>query len=717
MRLFILMILLVSSITSFAQTNTSALSVIISADETAFTDGLPITFNLTNTSSQPVRVLKWGTPLENGLNRDMFEVWQDDTRVPYTGRQVKRGNPQAQDFITLEPNETISQKLDIADEYAVYDAGDYSISFNSMLTIVKTEGDLALDSTAAVSLNGTDQLSLKSAAITSSLYIDRFEVLAKIAPEFSSCSDTQSNTLDEALTYSEIMAEESANALASAPEQQRLTADRYNHWFGIYDITRYNTVSDHFNKIHDALANRQISFDCDCNGNDANVVAFVRRIAPNRIHICDAFWTLSLTGNESMAGTIIHEISHFNKTGRTDDHAYGNRDAKNLAQTSPGQAVDNADNHQYFAENASPTLTMGNTQPPPDNTQPPPDNTQPPMDNTTQLNLNQPITAQIGPGEWFYYKVTGASSITLSGMTKDFDLFVKSDGLPSGFDYDCRPYLSGTTAETCQLSIAGTYLIGIRSYNHIGGGTFTLLAEGEEVLIPPPISSGTSPKKGLWWTGGADGNGFDIQVVGNQLTVAWYTYGEDSNPIWYLGDGNYSNNQGNAILRKYSRSLSGLISSEEIGNIQFDFADATHADISWSVNGELGNQTIEYFTVSDQIPVTNHTGLWYDPDNPGYGITVHEQGQIIATVVYYYLDGNPSWALGGNSNGYELNKYTGACPYCTPTVSTLDYRLGKIDVNFESTSKGSFTSSFNPMNSIDSGWNKSEVQRITNLTP
>ena len=58
-----------------------------------------------------------------------------------------------------------------------------------------------------------------------------------------------------------------------------------------------------------------------------------------------------MTGTDSKGGTIIHELSHFNVVAGTDDHAYGQTAAKRLAKRSPKKALDNADNHEYFAEN------------------------------------------------------------------------------------------------------------------------------------------------------------------------------------------------------------------------------------------------------------------------------------------------------------------------------------------------------------------------------
>ncbi len=476
-RLLLIIIILAGTINAYAQTtpaSTPVLSVTINTDERAFANGLPITFTLTNTSSQTVRVLRWGTPFEKGFNRNMFEVWQGDTRVPYTGRLVKRGEPQAEDFITLKPNETISQELDVADGYAVYDAGDYTISFNSILTIVKADNELTLHKFNADSPDEVFQLTMKSEVVTSHMYLDRVQFFAKQPPAFASCSATQRNTLDEALTQAEILAEESSNALVSTSVQQRPNANRYSTWFGDYTSSRYNTVSNNFNKIHDVLANKQVTFDCFCDPaifDPVTTFAYVNPGQPYRIHLCDVFWEINMLGVNSKAGTIIHETSHFNVVANTNDHQYGPADVQNLAETDPGLAVDNADNYEFFAEN-TPALPMDNAQPPPDIDIP-------------ELNINQPMTIQISADEVIIFKVTGVSRIILSNMTRDFDLIVKADRPPSILDYDCKPFIIGTDDEICEISNTGTYYVRIIPSHHVnatpstGGGTFTLLAEGD----------------------------------------------------------------------------------------------------------------------------------------------------------------------------------------------------------------------------------------------
>jgi peptidyl-Lys metalloendopeptidase len=67
--------------------------------------------------------------------------------------------------------------------------------------------------------------------------------------------------------------------------------------------------------------------------------------------VCGAFWSAPTTGTDSKSGTLVHETSHFTVVAGTNDHVYGQTACKRLATTNPTQALDNADSHEYFAEN------------------------------------------------------------------------------------------------------------------------------------------------------------------------------------------------------------------------------------------------------------------------------------------------------------------------------------------------------------------------------
>lgn len=70
------------------------------------------------------------------------------------------------------------------------------------------------------------------------------------------------------------------------------------------------------------------------------------------IFLCNLFWQTSLTGTDSKAGTIIHELSHFYVVARTTDHGniYGQADCRQLAIDDPDKAILHVDSHEYFAK-------------------------------------------------------------------------------------------------------------------------------------------------------------------------------------------------------------------------------------------------------------------------------------------------------------------------------------------------------------------------------
>ena len=126
---------------------------------------------------------------------------------------------------------------------------------------------------------------------------------------------------------------------------------RYTTWFGAANSGRFDTVSSHFDAIRSAFQTAPIVVDCSC---DDPYFAYVYPNQPYTIYVCNAFWTAPATGTDSKAGTLVHEMSHFNVVAATDDHVYGQSACRGLATSQPSLAVQNADSHEYFAENTPP---------------------------------------------------------------------------------------------------------------------------------------------------------------------------------------------------------------------------------------------------------------------------------------------------------------------------------------------------------------------------
>lgn len=297
-----------------------------------------ITVTYTNPTGHSVRILQWFTPV-NGLEEPVFQIKRDGEPVAYTGAIYKRPPATGSDYITLKSGESISYEVNLGDYYDLSGNGQYDIFYFADDAFLFNEKGGDLDAEDALLSN---VLSLKVAGRN-----PKRPTPGPTPPPggntFNACTTDQQNKLVTARTNATLYSSDALTYLG-APEQ----GFRYTTWFGIYTSSRHSTVTDHFSAIKGAFVNAGITFDCSCK---QNYYAYVYPTQPYKIYLCRVFWTAPATGTDSKAGTLIHEMSHFNVVASTDDYVYGQTGAKNLAITDPNKAVNNADNHEYFAEN------------------------------------------------------------------------------------------------------------------------------------------------------------------------------------------------------------------------------------------------------------------------------------------------------------------------------------------------------------------------------
>jgi peptidyl-Lys metalloendopeptidase len=316
---------------------------------------LNLTFKLKNNTNTTLYVLKWLTPLE-GFNSNMFQIEISGEKAVYIGRTVKRAAPRPEDYEKIKAGETVKKELNLAEAYAVYKAGDYKVEYKSTLLYAGAKKPSDMGKEAPFKPKG-----LQSNVVSFKLVESReppSEIMLRIPtkvdakiPVFQNCSQDQQNQITAALADAEGISTTAATDLDGLKEECRPKAERYKTWFGAYSGSRYRTVNSNFLKIKAALVGETITFHCDCND---PYFAYVYPTQPYDIWLCNAFWPAPLTGTDSKAGTIVHEISHFNVVAGTDDHVYGQVNCQNLASNSPILAIENADSHEYFAENTPP---------------------------------------------------------------------------------------------------------------------------------------------------------------------------------------------------------------------------------------------------------------------------------------------------------------------------------------------------------------------------
>ena len=307
-------------------------------DEFAPQDNLTVKISYTNVSQSDIRFLKWGTGLDGGLGPNIIDLEFEGSSLAFAGLIVKRLPPTESDFITLAANTTLTSTVNLDLSYDINRQGQY-------LVLPK---------------NRASQLTrFKTVSSTFTLVSDRPIIRFKQPAAFTECTANQENQLTSALGAAESISRVARDSIAETPSGKRPSALRYKEWFGAYDLNRWNRVQANFNKIYSAAATKTVGFDCSCDdGPDpASTFAYVYANDPYNMNVCGAFWRAPLTGTDSRAGTIVHEISHFIIVANTDDHVYGQNAARSLAMSNPARAITNADNHEYFAEN-TPFLSM-----------------------------------------------------------------------------------------------------------------------------------------------------------------------------------------------------------------------------------------------------------------------------------------------------------------------------------------------------------------------
>jgi peptidyl-Lys metalloendopeptidase len=338
---FSFIVLLVFAIGAFAVTAFAArasVQVSLKMNQTSFSseESIPVSISFTNTGKREVRILRWMTPFD-GIKDDLFDVTVNGNRVEYIGADYKRPAPADTDYITLKAGETIERTADISGVYDFSETGSYQIGYKA-----ESENLFTKDSNKAESLR-SEGLQTWIEGRETKVPEDYTADAVSGSTSFTSCSTTRQSSLITARSNASTYAAAAYNYLNAGT-----TGSRYTTWFGTYNSSRYSTVKSHYLNIRNAMDTASVRFNCSCTD---SAYAYVYPTQPYTIYLCNAYWSAPSTGTDSKAGTLVHEMSHFNVIASTDDWAYGQSAAKSLALSNTTKAVDNADSHEYFAEN------------------------------------------------------------------------------------------------------------------------------------------------------------------------------------------------------------------------------------------------------------------------------------------------------------------------------------------------------------------------------
>jgi len=293
-----------------------------------------LNFTVFNPSSSSIKVLTIGTPLEGDIFGQEFRVYNPSNgeEISYIGKIARRVWPaSSSNYLILNAGQSVSEVVNINKLYAFEKAGKYVVDF-----IVPSFDDIIVTFKQPQSV---------SVSILSDFEDNNNNDIITSKRENTNCNGNQNSQIASAVNGAITESRSAYNCMNA-----RTCLSLAVTWFGTYNQGNYDYDKQVFNSVNNRLTNFEFNGYCNPAGCPNNVYAYVY---PNdrtfTVYLCGAFWSQPA----ERVNTIVHEMSHFDSLGGTDDYAYGKSACLSLARSNPSRASHNADNVCYFSEEAS----------------------------------------------------------------------------------------------------------------------------------------------------------------------------------------------------------------------------------------------------------------------------------------------------------------------------------------------------------------------------
>jgi len=340
-------------------------------------ESLDLIFEITNDSKDTIRLLTWNTPLE-GFKSDCLDVRRNGKSIPYVGMMVKRGSPEPNDYIIIEPGNSVSKKIDIGEGYCIAISGMIVVGFVNTNLIVNRKRNQQFPEYRFL-IRMPDKKKVKKETIkvltkkanfrftafrTTAVKLNRLNIGEKGARTLSTKNKTgfakgisvaSVGPLQCIITGGTMAEKQLVQAAHMNGYQMIIDAllsiaddSKYENWFGFYSTENFNQVKLTFQCIKDEYETKTLTYDLEGGSYCTSGNYGYTYKGSDTIWLCTKFWLAPDTGKNSKAGTIVHERSH--ASAGTKDKASNEEDCIELALSAPDEAILNADSFEYYAE-------------------------------------------------------------------------------------------------------------------------------------------------------------------------------------------------------------------------------------------------------------------------------------------------------------------------------------------------------------------------------
>ena len=291
---------------------------------------------------------------------DCLTVTRNGKKLEYDGIYMKRSVPGPDQFLTVGAGQTLSSTFQVSDAFDMTKAGVYSIAVDMYLEYVVGSATSKPDikrkvrhlSSPAVSFQIVGRSSSKGTLGQKARFLESRKQtkqngifdggvsrksISPLPPVVT--GGTQSLKADTIKAHGD--AYKTIKSFLAAPQTKK---GLVTTWFGANQV---NNVVIKLQKMTGVLGKETITYTFDGTHCDAKTFAYTFKNS-REIFLCQLYKQARLTGTDNKMGILTHELSH--AIVSTDDIVYGQDACRELAQFKPGDAINNADNFEYFVE-------------------------------------------------------------------------------------------------------------------------------------------------------------------------------------------------------------------------------------------------------------------------------------------------------------------------------------------------------------------------------
>ena len=215
----------------------------------------------------------------------------------------------------------------------------------------------------------------------------------------------------------------------------------------------------------------------------------------------------------------------------------------------------------------------------------------------------------------------------------------------------------------------GTYYVQVTHFEPDGIGAYTLNL-GATLVAPPNYTD-------LWWNAAESGWGLNLNHQGSVIFGTLFTYDARGEPLWLVlarGDQQADGSFQGALFRTTGPAFNAVpftaTTPVQVGTMRVAFTSLGAGTLTYSVDGVnvtkaitrevFSTQPVCTFTSASRNAATNYQDLWWNPNEPGWGINVTHQGNVIfATLFTYDATGKGVWYVLARAERTGTGAYSG----------------------------------------------------------